>query len=868
MKINLPIKRPRSAKQSALLAGAGAAVVAGAGLWAWRKLSPRLEVAPGWPGKTPYWSSSAKQVIGTALDSNSRVWFTVHRGILTEIFFPRVDQPSVHRMGLIVTGPRGFYSDEMNDTESHTEYLADGVPAYRIVNTCHQGRYRLEKTLFTHPRQPAVLEQVRFVPLRGRIEDYHIHVFVDPHLGNKGWRNTAWVAMHKGREMLLARRAGHAMAMGASVPWRKASAGFYGTSDGRAMLAKQGHLAQTYRRAPRGHVSLIAEIDCQQTDGEFLLALGFGESSAEAGHRVQDSLLADWQALHHEYVGQWTRWQNQLSLPEPPEPVVTDASAGPDLYRTSAMVLRAHEDKSVPGAFVASLSIPWGEARKTNDKFGPVGYHVVWSRDLFMIGGGLLAAGAPEAARRALDYLRATQQKRGNWPQNQAANGQPVWTSKQLGETAMAILLYDLLNRAGALGDDERGGYWPMVRRAVAHLIQLGPSAQEDRWEDAAGYTPFTLAAVISSFLVAAELAEQQGELGVATYLRETADAWCASLEYWTYVRGTDVAKRIGVDGYYLRVAPLDGDGAPDKYRGHAELWYRPLSFKESKSPAEVVSVDALSYVRFGLRAADDPRILNTVKVIDALLKTETPRGPSWHRYNGDGYGEQRDGSPFNGKRGIGRLWPLLTGERAHYELLAGRRDEAAQLLGVMERLAGDGLMIPEQTWDTLDIPERGLYFGRPAGSAMPLAWAHAEYLKLRRSLADGRVFDMPEHSYRRYAVEKTGSPHVLWGLNHRRPAMPAGKILRIQADSPGKLFWHSDTSRNGQAITLRDTGLGMYYADLPTADLPVGSIVRFYFEWPKGKWINKKEWFVTKSDVVRIEAAQASEQPAVAASR
>lgn len=858
----------QSKKQTALLVGAGAVATGAVGIWAWRKFSRQLMVAPGWPGKTPYWSSSAKQVVGTPLDPRGDVWFTVHRGVLTEVFFPRADQPSIHRLGFLVTGPRGFFSDEMDDADHEVTYLDEGVPAYRIISRCHQRRYQIDKILFAHPCQPVVIEQVRFTALKGRLEDYHLHVFVDPHLDNRGWSNTAEVARHKGREMLFASRGGHAVGLGTSTHWRKASAGFYGTSDGLRQLRKYGQLRQVYRRAPRGHVSLIGEIDCRQTDGVFVLAAGFGESRDEAGHRVQESLLADIDALRAQYIGQWQNWQSRFTPPQRPvaEHLAAGAQAeGRDLYRTSTMVLRAHEDKLVPGAFVASLSIPWGEARKTNDAFGPVGYHVVWPRDLFMIGGGFLAAGDTAAARRALDYLQATQQERGNWTQNQAVNGKPVWTGKQLGETAMVVLLFDLLNRAGELTAADRRRYWPMIRSAVAHIIQLGPSAQEDRWEDAAGFTPFTLACIISSFLVAAELADEQGALHEAKYLRETADAWCASIEYWTYVRDTKLAHRVGVPGYYLRVAPLDHDGTPDKYRGYAEFWYRPLAYKDSTSPADVVSPDALAYVRFGLRAPDDPRILDTLKVIDETLRIETPRGPCWYRYIGDGYGEQRDGSPFNGKRGIGRLWPLLTGERAHYELIAGHHDEAARLLTAMERLAGDGGMIPEQVWDTQDMPERGLYFGRPAGSAMPLAWAHAEYIKLRRSLAEGHAYDMPELNRQRYLIEGVESPHVIWGLNHRRPTMPPGKILRVQTDSPTRVTWRLDGKPGGSSATT-DSRLGVHYIDLPTADLPEGTAISIHFDSVKGKWINKKEWFVTKSDTVRIEAERKAEAEAAKA--
>ena len=130
------------------------------------------------------------------------------------------------------------------------------------------------------------------------------------------------------------------------------------------------------------------------------------------------------------------------------------------------------------------------------------------------------------------------------------------------------------------------------------------------------------------------------------------------------------------------------------------------------------MSPDALALVRFGLRAAEDPRVLNTVRVIDALLEVNTPGGPAWHRYNGDGYGEHEDGAPFDGT-GVGRAWPLLTGERAHYELAAGRWNVAERLLGALEAFANESGLLSEQLWDAPDIPERGLFFGRPSGAAI-----------------------------------------------------------------------------------------------------------------------------------------------------
>jgi glucoamylase len=233
------------------------------------------------------------------------------------------------------------------------------------------------------------------------------------------------------------------------------------------------------------------------------------------------------------------------------------------------------------------------------------------------------------------------------------------------------------------------------------------------------------------------------------------------------------------------------------------------------------------------LRAADDPRIRDTAKVIDVLLKVETPSGATWHRYNDDGYGEHEDGSPFDGT-GIGRGWPLLTGERAHYELAAGREEIAKKLLSAMESFANESGFISEQVWDSPDITKRELYCGRPSGSAMPLVWAHAEYLKLRRSLRDGRLFDQPPQTVQRYLKEKTVSPRLTWRFNHKLRSLPPGKILRIELMAPAVLHWTADNWKTCQDIKTLDGGLGIHLADLPTQSLPEGKQIKFTFYWPE----------------------------------
>jgi glucoamylase len=295
-------------------------------------------------------------------------------------------------------------------------------------------------------------------------------------------------------------------------------------------------------------------------------------------------------------------------------------------------------------------------------------------------------------------------------------------------------------------------------------------------------------------------------------------------------VTGTELARKVGVEGYYVRIAPAEVADAASPAGGFVPIKNRPPG--EGSAPtAHIVSPDALALVRFGLRGAEDPRILDTIKIIDATLKTETATGPVWHRYNLDGYGEHADGSHFDGT-GNGRGWPLLAGERAHYELAKGNLAEAERLLHVMAAQTSPGGLLPEQVWDAGDIPSRELFNGHPSGSAMPLVWAHAEYVKLLRSLKDGRVFDMPPQTVQRYQVESVTSPFAIWRYNHKCRRIPRGKQLRIEVLAPALIRWSADDWQTAQDTRTTDSKLGIHFTDLPTDRLPAGSAVEFTILW------------------------------------
>lgn len=786
--------------------------------------------APGWPGLPPRWTSSAKQGVGTALGTASPLWFTLSHGILNEVYYPRVDLACTRDMGLIVTNEQGFFSEEKRHTRSHVEYLADGVPAYRVTNTCLEGRYVIEKEIFSDPRRPVLLQSVRFKPQQGELDDYQLFALLSPHLGSQGSDNTARVAEYKGVPLLLATQDGIALALACSAPWLARSVGFVGVSDGWQDLALHQRLAWRYDRAEHGNVALIGQIDLAACRGEFVLAVGFSQQSNEAAHRAISSVLDGVDRARQTYVQDWRQWQETL-LPLD-RSGAEGAGAAQNIYRVSAAVVRTHEAKNFPGGIVASLSIPWGFSKGDNDLGG---YHLVWPRDLVESACGLMAAGAKTVACRVLRYLQVTQEADGHWAQNMWLDGTPYWDGIQMDEAALPVLLVDLAYREAMIDDAERAKLWPMVRHAAGYVARNGPVTQQDRWEEDPGYSPFTLAAEIAALLVAAEMADEQGEFYEAEYLRETADLWHSSLDDWIYATDTDLSRKVGVNGYYVRIAP-DTPESVKPVKGYVVVKNRPQQ-ESIEVAGDLVSPDALALVRFGLRDAHDPRIENTVKVIDAVLKVELPAGPCWYRYNRDGYGEHTDGSPFDGT-GIGRAWPLLTGERAHYELAAGRLDEAERLLRTMEQFANDGGLLPEQVWDAADISDRELFLGQPAGSAMPLVWAHAEHIKLLRSLRDGKVFDLPPQTVERYLVNKKQSPHSSWRFNHKCRRLPAGRILRIETLAPAKVRWSCDGWQTAHDTPTRDTGLGIHVADLPTRELPTAAAVDFTFYWPEAdRW-------------------------------
>ena len=592
--------------------------------------------APGAPGTLPTWSSSAKDIVGTSLGP-ARLWFTLGFGIVNEVYYPRVDLPQIRDLGFIVAGPDGFWSEVKRNQNYTLRLLAPGVPAVEIVH--QHDRYRLRLRISPDPRRDVLCIECRLDGPAGEEDpDLGLHVIVAPHLGATGHDNIASVARYQGRRVLQAEQGPFGLALAAADQnqrdaFGRASAGYVGSSDGWQDFAQHGALTWQYATAGPGNVALIGELPRRA-----VLALGFGSSAEAAATLAISSLIQPFYNLLQQQIADWERWQ--VGCAEHGARTLDLPAAIRDQAVTSSIVLRAHLDKTYPGAMVASLSVPWGDGGNQRG-----GYHLVWPRDLVQCAGALLALGAEAEARDTLRYLIATQHEDGHWNQNQWLGGTEYWHGFQLDETGFPVLLAAALAERNALRgivvDD-------MVRRALGYIARTGPSSQQDRWEENEGINSFTLAVTIAAFVAGAALLPAPAQ----DWALALGDFWNAQIEAWLTVSGTELAEHYEIPGYYVRIAPPAILAAHD-----ADSAIVPIRNRIGDGGLrgdEQIGTEFLQLVRFGLRAADDPLIQGSLRLADALLRSDTPAGPVWHRYRDDGYGEHEDGSGFDGT-GIGR---------------------------------------------------------------------------------------------------------------------------------------------------------------------------------------------------------------------
>ncbi len=671
--------------------------------------------APGAPGAVPTWTTGSKDGLGTSTTAESKVWYTLQGGIMTEVYYPRLDVANTRTLEFAVSDGKHVWL-ESKDMQHQTVRARMDALVYQQVSSVSQKaagelpvNFQIYKTYTTDPARNTVLIDVAF----DAAAPYKLYVLFDPALKNLGTGDTG--SSHNGA--LVTEKDGVACALLSSVGFAQTSSGFKDSSDGYTDLLLHHSLAWSYARAENGNVVQAAEIPSRHSN-QFTLALGFGDNAQSAFASAQASLGEPFISVRNAYYKGWADYVKTLRPVKGPHA---------DEFRFAAMTLKAHEDKTFPGAMIASMSIPWGFAVKA-DVPGVGGYHLIWARDLYECATAMLLAGDRAAAERALNYLFTVQQKPdGSFPQNSWLDGKPYWTALQIDEVSYPLIL------AWQLEKTDADTWTKHVKPAADFVVAHGPATQEERWEEVPGYSPATMAAEIAGLICAADIAKKNGATADAALYTKTADDWSSHLESWLVTTTGHAGGAVGAGGYYIRIDnntdPNDGFQLDVKNGGGVH------------DEREVIDAGFLELVRLGIRPANDPNIVRSVAVVDATIRTETPNGPSFHRYSHDGYGENYFGGPWI-TEGIGRIWPIFTGERGEYEIAAGR--DPKLYLDSMERFANEGGMIPEQIWDWAQPTQSNFAFGQGTGSATPLAWSMAQYIRLVVDSEEHRIVEQP----------------------------------------------------------------------------------------------------------------------------
>lgn len=794
--------------------------------------------APGGPGIEPRWTRGYKTAVGTAYSTSSHLWYTLDAGCVTEVYYPTIDTPQIRDLQFLFTDGESFFHDERRNFTCEIDCIGEAALGFEILNREKEGRYQVRRTILGDPHQNCLLIHARVEAPAELLARLKMYVLCAPHLEIGGWHNNGQI-VGTGRHRLLAAHRGNTwLVIGATVPFTETSCGYVGVNDGWTDLADNYRLDWQYDSVVDGNIALTGGVDLSRGP-EFTIGLAFGATQHDALSTLAQSLSVPFEQTRQSFIQQWQRTSKRFFL--------ATNSDKPTLFERSVNLLLAHEDKTYPGAIIASLSIPWGD-EKSDDELG--GYHLVWTRDLVKSVTGLLAVGDTATPLRSLIYLAVSQREDGGFCQNFWIDGRPYWRGIQLDEVALPVLLAWRLWKEGALGNFPP---YEMVRRACGFLIREGPVTAQDRWEEASGYSPSTLAAHIAALICAAEFFADCGDHELAEFVRDYADFLEAHIESWTVTTSGTLVP--GISRHYIRINPVTSTDCSDEDPncGSLILANQPPGAPYEFPAKEIVDAGFLELVRYGIRDAHDPVIEDSVRVVDAVLKVETPQGPCWRRYNHDGYGQRDDGTSYTGW-GTGRAWPMLTGERGHYEVTAGR--DPSRYLRALENFARGIGLIPEQIWDAPDVPSRHLSFGGPTDAAVPLLWAHSEYVKLHRSAADRKVFDRIEPVYDRYVTGKRNrKPIEVWKFNRQIRRVTAGALLRVQSDNPFLLHWTDDEWQCPTDTPSRPTGIGIHFADIRVPKRQTAP-VRFTFLWlEENRWEGKDYLVGVESTQVEIRA-------------
>jgi glucoamylase len=712
-------------------------------------------VAPGGPGGKADWLPANKSGFGTSHSTSSKVWFTLEGGRLSEVYYPRLDTPSVRNLDFMITDGQSFAARAQDASSSTTRLVGPdqgrrdnkGKPnslTYQIINTDTAKRWRLTTSFVTDPSRPTLLIDVEFTSLDGR--PYQVYAVYQPQLDNPAVEAPLNESGLTEASALLSSDAQRqvASALVASPAFTETSNGYLGTSDGGADLSQHFHLTTHYSSSPQGTVVQTGRLPLTGLAGgrHVTLALGFASAESAALDTAKASLEVSFDRVSNQYAGGWDRYLRSLRNP----PVSLETKDQRKLYAVSAMVLAASEDKTYRGAFVASPTMPWAFGAGLINPSGV--YHAVWSRDIYEIVTALIVEGDVAGAGRALDFLFNVQQKPdGSFPQNSKVDGTPVCDGLQLDEVADPIIL------AYQLGRKDTTTWRQHVKPAADFLVNFvssdgyrAPYTPQDRWEEQCGYSPSTIASEIAGLVCAADIAQANGDAASAKLYLVTADSWRSQLEKWT---ATQNGPWRPVP-YYVR---LTKDGNANTGTAYSLCNGGPGSMDQRA----VADAGFLELIRLGIKPPSDQVIVNSLQVVDAQVGVTTPNGIFWHRYNSDGYGETSTGAPWSlvapdTLTTHGRLWPIFAGERGEYDLAADHVFDAKTHLLAIWRTANEGYLLPEQVWDNQPPSnQEGFAAGTGTASATPLAWAHAQFVRLAFDIAASRLIEQPAIVARRY---------------------------------------------------------------------------------------------------------------------
>ncbi len=603
--------------------------------------------APGGPGQKAVWTEADKDGFATATSLRSRTWLTLDDGRLTEVYYPDLGTPALRDLQLVVSDGRTFSEREQDSTRQRVRLLDPKSLSYRQVNTDRDGLYRIVKTYTTDPARSSVLVHVEFRALTKRPLD--LYVLHDPALSNNGDDDSG--GSRAGG--LVAWDDSAASALLTDARFERSSSGFLGTSDGWTDLAADHRMDRHHDVATGGNVVQMARTNLDgKNHREMTLALGFGADRGEAVDTARASLGRGFDSAARAYAGGWHDYVGEL------KPRPASARAYGPAYWVSAMVLAASEDKLHRGASIASPSMPWAWGLLTIEQ-PSAAYHLVWPRDLYQVASAQIALGDSEAAERSLDFAFERMQKPdGSFPQNTRVDGAENWTNLQLDEVALPIVLAWQLRRFDA------PTYGEHVKKAADFIAANGPYTPQERWENQSGWSPGTIAAEIAGLVCAADIARRNGDLASAQRWETVADDWQSQVDAWTATSNGPYNPKP----YYLRLTKPQQEEPPANPDPNVGTTYSIGDGGPSAADQRaVVDPSFLELVRLGVKPHDHQTVLNTLQVVDDQLGVDTPNGRFWHRFNFDGYGETRQGGPWDlsdpdSFRTIGRIWPIFAG--------------------------------------------------------------------------------------------------------------------------------------------------------------------------------------------------------------